>query len=236
MGDGALADGLKESNQGSLTSYQSNDHGFSRAADRISLAVKAAILDGFLAPGYRLRESDLATDFGVSRTPVREALNQLCMEGLVELTPNQGATVTRLSTEDILAIYLVRESLEGLAARLCTVRATPQDYKVLQSLVNEIAHDTSELTQNNLRFHAEIRRVANNPYLNRFLSQIEHAVLCFGRTTFSVPGRREASFAEHSAIVEAIVAGDILLAEQRAAAHVRSARQVRVSMLLESIA
>jgi DNA-binding GntR family transcriptional regulator len=86
--------------------------------DRVVHVLREAILDGVLPPLSWLRESELAQELSVSRTPVREALRRLSAEGLVTITANQGATVTPMTIEEILEVYVVRENLEGLAARL----------------------------------------------------------------------------------------------------------------------
>jgi DNA-binding GntR family transcriptional regulator len=222
-----------------LETHRKNVAHLGRAADIVREALREAILSGDLAPGTRLREEDIARQFGVSRTPVREALQQLRSDELVELHPNLGATVIRLSIEDTLAIYLVRESLEGLSARLAALRATPDDHMLLYRIIEEMETaiesqaKPGELSILNLRFHAELRRIANNRYLDRFLGQVEHAVHRFGETTFAYPGRRDASVAEHRAIVDAIAQGDPERAEELAVKHMREARQIRIVMLAE---
>jgi DNA-binding GntR family transcriptional regulator len=224
-----------------LATYRNKFSHLGRAADIVREALREAILEGDLAPGTRLREEEIARMFGVSRTPVREALQHLRSEELVELSPNQGVTVTKLSTDDILAIYLVRESLEGLTARLAAHRATPADGERLREILREMEEVAAEgkditlLSQINLRFHAEIRRIANNRYLDRFLSQVEHAVHRFGQTTYAYPGRAADSIEEHRAIVEAVLAGDPQRAEHLGSEHMREARRIRLRMLLDGL-
>lgn len=224
-----------------LTTYQQKFQHLERAADTVRESLRGAILDGNISPGARLREEDLARKFGVSRTPVREALQQLRSDGLVDLSHHQGATVAKLSAEDILAIYLVRESLEGLAARLAALHATAEDGERLRAIIDEMESqlderdNTKTLSDLNLRFHAEIRRIANNRYLDRFLSQVEHAVHRFGQTTYAYAGRRNQSVSEHRAILEAIMSGDSKQAEALAISHMREARELRFRMLLEGI-
>jgi DNA-binding GntR family transcriptional regulator len=226
---------------GTLAPYRNKFSHLGRAADVVREALREAILAGDLDPGTRLREEEIARIFGVSRTPVREALQHLRSEELVELSPNQGVTVTRLTTDDILAIYLVRESLEGLASRLAAQRATASDGERLQQILREMdaavsqEKDVAFLSQLNLRFHAEIRRIANNRYLDRFLGQVEHAVHRFGQTTYAYQGRRADSVQEHRGIVEAIMAGDPQRAEYLASEHMRAARRLRLQMLMDGL-
>lgn len=221
-----------------LAIYRQRFEHHHRAADVVRDALREAILDGSIQPGRRLREEELAREFGVSRTPVREALQQLNSEGLVDVHPHQGAIVTQLTTEDILAIYVVREVLEGLAARLAARRATPEQCNRLAATVDAmqaIARDGEPMTmaELNLEFHNELRKAAANRHLERFLSQVEHAVRRFGQTTFSYPGRAESTVREHRAIADAVMARDSERAEALAIEHMREARQLRLRMLID---
>lgn len=221
-----------------LEGYRERFAHLERAADMVHEALREAILDGELRSGMRLREEELARRFGVSRTPVREALQQLAAEGFVDISPHRGAVVAQLTVEDILAIYIVREVLEGLSARLAARRATPEQANRLLAILTEMeaaaqAETPAKLADLNLKFHAELRRIANNHVLDRFLSQIEHAVRRFGQTTYAYPGRIEASLREHRAIVEAVLARDPERAEAVSIDHMRQARQLRLRMLTE---
>jgi DNA-binding GntR family transcriptional regulator len=216
--------------------YRDRHAHLQRAADTVREALREAILDGYLTPGSRLREEELAREFGVSRTPVREALQQLAADGFVEVSPHQGAIVASLTVEDILAIYVVREELEGLSARLAARRATPEQCEQLLALVEEMEAlagtiSPKQMAAHNLTFHATLRQIAGNRYLDRFLSQIEHAVHRFGRTTYAQPGRMQTSIAEHRAIVDAVIAHDPERAEAAAIDHMRQARLLRLRML-----
>lgn len=221
-----------------LETYRQRFAHLHRAADQVRDSLREAILDGEIKAGQRLREEELAREFGVSRTPIREALQQLSSEGLIDISPHQGAVVTGLTTDDILAIYVVREALEGVAARLAARRATPEQCKTLLAIVEEMAAVASNgnpaaLAQLNLQFHAELRRAANNRHLDKYLSQVEHAVRRFGQTTFAYPGRAASTVEEHRAIVDAVVAGDAERAEALAIEHMREARKLRLKMLFE---
>lgn len=218
--------------------YRARHAHLNRSADIVRESLRDAILDGEAPPGARLREEELARLFGVSRTPVREALQQLSSEGLVQTSPHQGATVASLSVEDILAIYVVREALEGVSARLAARRATPEQHVQLLAIVEEMESNVAdstpaEMAEMNLRFHAELRNAAGNRYLDRFLSQIEHVVRRAGHTTYSHSRRPGSSIAEHRAIVDAVVAGDPERAEELAIEHMRQARLLRLQMLAD---
>ncbi|MGH3384160.1 MAG: GntR family transcriptional regulator [Nocardioidaceae bacterium] len=208
-----------------------------RTTDAVTDAMREAILDGVLAPSTWLREDLLAGAFEVSRTPVREALRRLADEGLAVKTAHHGTVVAPLSLEDVLALYVVRENLEGLAARLAAVRCPPGLVQELDGIQAEMATsaadaDTAALARQNLTFHRALREAAANPYLSRFLGQVEHAVRRLPVTTFAHHGRPEEVANEHDAIVRAIEARDGEAAERAAKEHMHRAREIRLAMVL----
>ncbi|ABG06039.1 transcriptional regulator, GntR family [Rubrobacter xylanophilus DSM 9941] len=209
--------------------------GSGSAAERAAAVLREAILDGTLPPSSWLRETELARELGMSRTPVREALKRLAAEGLVEITARQAAVVARMTLEDILEVYAVRETLEGLAARLAARHRGPDHLRRLEGLLSrmERSEEPSGLAALNLEFHRVIREAARNRYLERFLAHVEFAVRRFGRTTFEVPGRPQEALDEHRRLVAAIAAGDAGEAERLAVGHMRRARELRIRMLLE---
>jgi len=207
-------------------------------ADRVTRVLREAILDGVLAPSTWLREAQLAKELSVSRTPVREALRRLSVEGMVTITAHQGAMVARMTIEDVLEVYVVREVLEGLAARLAARHRSQRHLDGLGDLIARMRRAAEgqaypELTRLNLAFHKEIREASSNDYVDRFLTQVEHAVRRFGRTTFEAPGRAQDAVQEHARILEAITAGDAEAAEKLATEHMRRARQLRIQMLID---
>jgi DNA-binding GntR family transcriptional regulator len=214
------------------------EHG--HTTDRIEQILREAILDGLLAPGSWLRESELARELAVSRTPVREALRRLAVEGLVTITAHQGAVVASMTIEDILEVYVVRENLEGLAARLAARHRTQPQLERMDSLLSEMEQaasgevDPAMLARLNLAFHEVIREASNNQYLTHFLKQVEHSVRRFRRTTYEVPGRGIEAAEEHRRVLEAIESGDAADAQARMVEHMRHARELRIRMLAES--
>lgn len=207
-----------------------------QTSDRVAEILKEAILDGVLPPSYWLREKELASELSVSRTPIREALRRLSMEGLVVITAHQGAMVVPLTMEDILQVYAVRESLEGLASRLAAKNRTQEHIEQLKEALRQMKEadrgDASELARLNLEFHRIIRQSTKNQFLDRFLLQIEQAVRRFGNTTFEFSEWVEDSIKEHGEIIEAIAEQDGEKAERLATEHMRHARRLRVRMLL----
>ncbi|MQA10372.1 MAG: FCD domain-containing protein [Pseudonocardiaceae bacterium] len=208
-----------------------------RTTDAVTDALREAILDGALSPSSWLREDDIATTFEVSRTPVREALRRLADEGLAVKTAHHGTVVAPMSFDDILALYVVRENLEGLAARLAAVRrpsgVVESLHAVHQRMVKAVKRaDTPEMVKQNLEFHRQFRMAAGNPYLERFLTQVEHAVRRLPASTYAHPGRPDTALDEHQAIMDAITSGDGDAAERAAKRHMQQARSVRLTVLL----
>ena len=208
-------------------------------ADGVTDALREAILDGLLPASCWLREEDLAAELEVSRTPVREALRRLTAEGLAVRAPNQGVQVAPMAIEDILAVYAVRENLEGLAARLAAQRggdelaASLRDAQVRFEAAGA-AGDVDKMIPLNLEFHRILRQATGNQYLERFLTLVEHAVGRFGATTFETPGRRAETVREHGRIVDAIAERRADDAEKLAMEHMRRARDARIQRFLDS--
>ncbi len=208
-----------------------------RTTDAVTDALREAILDGVLGPTTWLREDEIAGAFRVSRTPVREALRRLADEGLVVKTANHGTTVAPLSLEDVLALYVVREDLEGVAARLAAVRCPTGLVETLDGIGAEMKEaaaqqDTAGLSRLNLAWHRALRDATGNSYLDRFLGQVEHAVRRLPASTLGYKDRAEEAVAEHDAVVRAIEARDGEAAERSAKAHMRRARQIRLAVML----
>lgn len=209
--------------------------GHGSSTDGVTDTLREAILGGIVSPGTWLREGELSTTLGVSRTPVREALRRLADEGLTHREVHRGSVVAPMSIEDILAVYTVRANLEGLAARLAAAHATTETVAAMRAIHDEMqraAGAGERVATLNLELHRLIREAAHNAYLERFLVQVENSVRRFGQTTFNDPERLPVALEEHGQIIDAIADGDGDLAERLALAHMRNAREVRLRQLL----
>jgi len=205
--------------------------------DAVAGVVREAILDGTLEPGTWLREADVAGDLRVSRTPVRDAFRILASEGLVEIKANQGAIVSPMNSDDILELYIMRESLEGLASRLAALRDPRGCLERFSKLIPLMktageAGEYRELSRLYIVFHGIVRDAAGNRYLERSLTQVQNAARRFPDPTLGLPGRVEESLAEHLRLADAISKGDAVAAEQLAIEHMRHLSEVRIRMLL----
>ena len=203
-----------------------------------------AIRDGALAPGTRLREEDLASSLAMSRTPVREALRQLQSEGLLEQDAQRGMAVARLDHQRMTELYLMRDVLEGTAARLAARHASEAEVAVLRDLVEveaRLGRDTRPaaalpraLARHNQRFHEALYLAAHNRYLLKTLNALRDAMSLLGETTYAAGGRAKSALAEHRAMVAAIASGDAAAAEAAARAHIQGAQRTRIRMMAEA--
>lgn len=205
--------------------------------EAVASALREAILDGALTPGTWLREAEVAREMNVSRTPVRDAFRILASEGLVSINANQGAVVAQMTAEDVVELYVMRETLEMLAAKLAARRGAQQCLEAFAELIprmKEVGNQgrIQELSKLNFDFHAVILGAAGNRYLNRALSQVQNAARRFPDPTLGLPGRVEESINEHVALADAISNGDAETAERLAGDHMRHLAELRIRMLL----
>jgi DNA-binding GntR family transcriptional regulator len=205
-------------------------------SDMVFAVLHEAILSGTLPPGQRLAEEAFASLFNVSRTPVREAFVRLETTGLAHRVPRRGLVVGRITPQEIVEVYVVRETIDGLAAFLAAQSATPGDVAHLVSINSEFARaaergDTEEMARLNLEFHTAIAAAARNSLLVQFLEHIHHLVRRFPGTTFQHPGRAKTAVEEHERLIDAIRAGDAARARTIASESMATARGIRIAML-----
>ncbi len=198
--------------------------------------LKHAVIDGDLAPGSRLVESTLAQQMGVSRTPVRDALRQLLNEGLAAPDGSRGLIVARLSVENVQHAYVLRENLEGLAARLASSHQRPDLLRELAETLRAMEHqsmvDVQAFDRAHSQFHDTIAALTENPYLIQALKALEGFRTRMVSLDWIAKKRVQASVPEHRRIFEAIEMRDPELAEERARAHVRSTRDGLLKRLM----
>lgn len=193
--------------------------------------VKQAILERRLKPGESLVESTLAEMCGVSRTPIREALQRLEQDGLVE-RGERGLMVRECSPEEILDIYEARIALEGTAARLAADRRTNLDLmQIRRQLVvmdGIAAEDRETMAETNREFHATIWNASHNASLLDLLYRLNQHLARYPATTLAHPGRWETASSQHRELFEAIEKRDMIAAEQIAVRHFTEARDIRL--------
>ncbi|MDO5620807.1 MAG: GntR family transcriptional regulator [Paracoccus sp. (in: a-proteobacteria)] len=197
--------------------------------DAYSLIV-TAIDDGTYRPGDRLVEAELAERFGVSRTPVREALQRLETQAMLK-RDGRSLIVATLDHNQLAELYTVRTELEALAARLAARHATPEEVRVLQAMVAEdraIIDDPEALSRANRRFHRQIHLASHNRYLVQQLDLVHRSMALMARTSLAAQGRGAVALAEHAALVDAIAAGDGAEADAALRRHISQAYETRL--------
>ena len=198
--------------------------------DFVYESLRDAISDGRIAVGERVREEEIARNLGVSRTPVREALQRLHQRGLLVFGNGRGLVVAELSQHQVLQLYAMREILEGSAARFAAQHADATDIAILYRQQKELAEakpDALLLVTLNRRFHQAIYEAAHNQYLMQTLNMLHDSLALLHNATFRVPSRRSESDEEHRRIVAAIEKRDPDAAEQAAREHIRQAQRTR---------
>ncbi len=196
----------------------------------------ALILDaidvGVYKPGDRLVESELAERFGMSRTPIREALQRLETQSLLE-RDGRSLIVASLSHNQLAELYVVRGELEGLAARLAARHATDEEINVLRAMVEEdraLLNDPAALSRANRRFHKQVHLASHNRFLVQQLDLVHRSMALMATTSLAAEGRGEKALAEHAAIVDAIAAHDGDAAYRALKSHISTAFEARLRL------
>ncbi|MGK6314339.1 GntR family transcriptional regulator [Neorhizobium sp. DT-125] len=184
------------------------------------------ILDGRLAPGERLDEMELARRFGLSRTPVREAIKALLAIGLVETRGRQGTHVAVLSIPALIEMFDVMAALEGLCARLAARRATPAERAAMRQVHEELvqAHEGGDpvtFYKINQKFHDLLYEAAHTHFIADQALQLRRRIGAYRMRATYQPGRMLSTLSEHVRIMDAIDAGDPEAARKAASDHVQ---------------
>lgn len=202
-------------------------------AERVFHQLQRAIVRGELPPGTRITEPELSSHYGISRGPLREAMRRLETYRLIERVPHVGARVVKLSMEELLELFDVREALESMAARLAAKHMTPEEIAGLRDVlaVHERQDDLASgeayyQREGDLDFHYRIVQGSHNRMLMTILCDDLYYLVRLYRTQFSASGTRpHQAFVEHHRIVDAIESGDAELAELLMRRHVSASRE-----------
>jgi DNA-binding GntR family transcriptional regulator len=190
-----------------------------------------AIEAGLYKPGDRLVESELAERLGVSRTPVREALQRLETQAMLT-RDGRSLIVASLDHNQLAELYAVRTELEGLAARLAARHATDEEIRVLRAMVEDdrdlLAGDSRAMSRANKRFHRQIHLASHNRFLVQQLDLVHRSMALMATTSLAADGRSETALAEHDRIVVAIEAHDGEAAYQALRVHISKAFETRL--------
>ncbi len=197
-------------------------------SSRVYHQIRAEILKGALIPGESVTELSLAKEYGVSRTPVREALRQLELEGLVQLIPNKGAVILGIRPEDICDIYQIRSMLEGTAAERAAINATQEDIHKLDEILELTEFYISRQNMQQLQsmdgqFHQLIYEMSGSRMFKRVLKDLHYYIGLTRDASLKSEGRAVQSVREHRAVLEAIAAHDGVRARELMTVHVHNA-------------
>jgi len=192
--------------------------------------LREAIRKGILKPGERLMEIQLAEELGVSRTPVREAIRKLELEGYVIMMPRRGTYVANLSIRDVNEVFEIRTSLESLSSGLAAERITDEELESLQRLLVRIGefiecNNMEKIVETDMQFHDLLYQASRNTRLVGFIYNLREQLTRFRSTSMSFPGRLKATLEEHRAIVEAIAQGDVKGAQHASEYHMEKSEQ-----------
>jgi DNA-binding GntR family transcriptional regulator len=210
--------------------------GHHNAAEAVHMTLREAILHGVLPAGQQLGEIRLASIFGRSRTPVREAILRLEAEGLAARTARSGLVVAQITREEVLEVYAVREMLDGLSARLGAQGLLPNELDHIVWLNERLRAaaeqtDGKAMTELNIEFHEAICRASRNSLLQEFMQRIHAWVRRFENTTMSYGSRGLEAVAEHETLIDALRSRNPEDAERIARQHMRRALQIRIAMM-----
>lgn len=198
--------------------------------------LRQAIRTGVLKPGERLMEIQLADELGVSRTPVREAIRKLELEGYVIMMPRRGTYVANLSIRDVNEVFEIRTSLDSLASGLAAERITDEELERLERLLVSIGdgienNDMDKIVEADTQFHDLLYQASRNARLVGIIYNLREQLTRFRTTSMAYPGRLKETLEEHSRIVEAIAEGNVELAQKAAEDHMeKSEHTLLISM------
>ncbi len=206
-----------------------------RLTEEAYATLTAAIASGELQPGERLYETTLSARFGMSRTPVREALQRLVNERLAEETAD-GVRVASLSIDDVRAVQQASRALQSLAARLATSAAAESDLAALEDLMRRVeacatAHDSEGWVAAGIEMHRRIFQMSGNPWVSRLLLQMECLMTRVRHVMLRRPGWLEQATRDYRVIVDAIKSRDGNVAEHTMHDHLMAAEKVLIETL-----
>jgi DNA-binding GntR family transcriptional regulator len=188
---------------------------YEQVADRL----RRRIYRHELRPGQAIDEKALCAHYGISRTPLREALKVLHAEGLVELIPRRGCVVKSLDIEELNELFPVMAVLEGLAAREAVRRCGPADLKQLEAIHERLEahaarHDIDDYYEDNREFHQAVQDLSRNRWLQRVATDLRRILRLARHEQLTLPGRLQDSLEEHRRIMDAFRRGDEALADR----------------------
>ena len=184
-----------------------------RTADKLISDIRKEVSSGILKPGDQLEVTALAKRFGVSRTPIREAIRTLVESGVLETRPRKGSFVRVLSAKQLLDLFQVAAELEGMACRLAALSLTKENVEAIERGLAKCtqaaeAQNNAEYAMANLDFHTAIHNASGNDWLIEQLRQLQINLNSYRTMPYEIRGRLNKSTDEHKIICDAILSGD----------------------------
>lgn len=194
--------------------------------------LRQELASGEIHPGQQLRQVEIAERYGVSPTPVREALRLLEADGAIRYSPHRGATVTELSPQELSDLYLMRSAMEAMLARLAAERGTPEEVAEVRALHEDLAARTGdtpadELSRLNREFHLAVLRLGSELITQHVVTPLWHGFLPPSKSQWRSADSNTRFVAEHERIVAALEKGDADEAEVAMTDHLRTAMKMR---------
>ena len=196
----------------------------------VSDALRQAIQDGVLKPGERLMEIPLAEELGVSRTPIREAIRKLELDGFVVMIPRRVAYLSNITLKDITQVFEIRSALEELAAGLAAERITTEELENLERMLVEIneymeSKDMDKVVAADIEFHEVLYKASRNERLAEIVNNLREQTFRFRSVSMKQPGRLAKTWEEHRQLVEAISSHNAAQARKIARVHMEHSEQ-----------
>ncbi|MDD2568289.1 MAG: GntR family transcriptional regulator [Clostridia bacterium] len=214
--------------------------GYQPLREMVFEVLREAIMSGQLPPGERLMEVQLAEEMGVSRTPVREAIRRLELDGFVVMVPRKGAYVAGMSVKDIISVFEIRTSLERLAASLAAERMSEAELEDLERLLVELSEtweegDVEHWAELDSCFHEQIYNATKNDRLVQIMNNIfeqinRYRMICLAQTQV-----RQNSLEEHKKLLEAIAERNPAKAKVAASEHIENTQNSLLEILRDKL-
>ena len=200
--------------------------------------IREAIINGVFAPGERLMEIQMADEMGVSRTPVREAIRKLEMEGFVVMIPRRGTYVSNMSIKDINDVYEIRISLDTLAAGLAAERISDEELEELQRLLVKVGNameenDMAKVVEADIEFHDVLYKASRNERLRNIINNLREQITVIRGVSMRYPGRLKDTQEEHRRLVECIAARNVEKSQEAARIHLENAERTLMIAMSE---
>lgn len=198
--------------------------------------IRQAIVSGQFPAGMRLMELQLAEEMGVSRTPVREAIRKMELEGLVVMIPHRGAYVADISIQDINEVYQIRTALDVLAVGLAAERISDEEVKEMQVLLDADiplidARNYPKIIENDTAFHDVIYRASRNRRCMNIISNLREQITAIRGRSMPYPGRLVDMIKEHQNIIDALAERNVEKAQRAVRIHMENAERTLLKVI-----